>query len=69
MAVLGPLLLGDAVQPVVLAVGNLVALAVALAGARGVEVGDRDSFWAFYMRVWMLFFAEYALMAVACLAA
>jgi homogentisate phytyltransferase / homogentisate geranylgeranyltransferase len=69
MAVLGPLLLGDAVQPVVLVVGNLAALAVALAGARRVEVGDRDSFWGFYMRVWMLFFAEYALMAVACLAA
>jgi homogentisate phytyltransferase/homogentisate geranylgeranyltransferase len=69
MAVLGPLLLGGDVQPVVLAAGNLVALAVALAGARRVDVGDGDSFWRFYMRVWMLFFAEYALMAVACLAA
>jgi homogentisate phytyltransferase / homogentisate geranylgeranyltransferase len=69
MAVLGPLLLGDDVQPVVLAAGNLAALAVALVAARRTDVSDRDSFWRFYMRVWMLFFAEYALMAVACLAA
>jgi homogentisate phytyltransferase / homogentisate geranylgeranyltransferase len=69
MAVLGPLLLGDEVQPVVLAAGNLAALAVALEGARRADVGDRASFWRFYMRVWLLFFAEYALMAVACLTA
>jgi homogentisate phytyltransferase/homogentisate geranylgeranyltransferase len=69
MAVLGPLLLGDDVQPVVLVAGNLAALAVALVSASRVQVGDRDSFWSFYMRVWLLFFAEYALMAVACLAA
>jgi homogentisate phytyltransferase / homogentisate geranylgeranyltransferase len=69
MAVLGPLLLGDDVQPVVLAGGNLAALAVALAGARRVDVADRAGFWRFYMRVWALFFAEYALMAVACLTA
>jgi homogentisate phytyltransferase/homogentisate geranylgeranyltransferase len=69
MAVLGPLLLGDEVQPVVLAVGNLAALAVALKWARRADVGDRASFWRFYMRVWLLFFAEYALMAVACLTA
>jgi homogentisate phytyltransferase/homogentisate geranylgeranyltransferase len=69
MAVLGPLLLGDDVQPVVLVVGNLAALAVALVGASRVDVSDRDSFWRFYMRVWLLFFAEYALMALACLAA
>jgi homogentisate phytyltransferase/homogentisate geranylgeranyltransferase len=69
MAVLGPLLLGGDVQPLVLAGGNLAALAVALVAARRTDVGDRASFWRFYMRVWMLFFAEYALMAVACLAA
>jgi homogentisate phytyltransferase/homogentisate geranylgeranyltransferase len=69
MAVLGPLLLGDDVQPVVLAGGNLAALAVALVGAGRVDVADRAGFWRFYMRVWALFFAEYALMAVACLTA
>jgi homogentisate phytyltransferase/homogentisate geranylgeranyltransferase len=69
MAVLGPLLLGDDVQPLVLVAGNLAALAVALVGASRVDVSDRDSFWRFYMRVWLLFFAEYALMALACLAA
>jgi homogentisate phytyltransferase / homogentisate geranylgeranyltransferase len=69
MAVLGPLLLGDDVQPVVVVVGNLAALAVALVSASRVDVTDRAAFWRFYMRVWMLFFAEYALMAVACLAA
>jgi homogentisate phytyltransferase / homogentisate geranylgeranyltransferase len=69
MAVLGPLLLGDAVQPAVLVAGHLAALALVLLAARRVDVADRDSFWRFYMRVWMLFFAEYALMALACLAA
>jgi len=69
MALLGPLLLGDSVQPVVLCVGNLAALAVALLFARRADVSDRASFWRFYMRVWGLFFAEYALMAVACLTA
>jgi homogentisate phytyltransferase/homogentisate geranylgeranyltransferase len=69
MAVLGPLLLGGDVQPVVLAAGNLAALGVALGAARRVDVSDRASFWRFYMRVWLLFFAEYALMALACLTA
>jgi len=69
MALLGPLLLGDDVQPAVLVAGNLAALAVALVSASRVDVGSRAGFWRFYMRVWMLFFAEYALMAVACLAA
>jgi hypothetical protein len=42
---------------------------VALGAARRVDVSDRASFWRFYMRVWLLFFAEYALMALACLTA
>jgi homogentisate phytyltransferase/homogentisate geranylgeranyltransferase len=69
MAVPGTLLLGDQVQPVVFCGGHLVALAVALAAARRADVGDRAAFWRFYMRVWMLFFAEYALVALACLTA
>ena len=56
-------------SPAVLVVGNLGALAFALAAAREVDVNDRAAFWRFYMRVWMLFFLEYALMALACLTA
>jgi len=67
MAVLGPLLI-DTAQPVVLAAGQLAALAVLLAWARGVDPADPAGFTRFYMRVWKLFFLEYALVALACLA-
>jgi len=67
MAVLGPLLLSG-VQPVVLAVGHLLALAVLWAWARRVDVADRADFTRFYMRVWTLFFLEYPLVALACVA-
>jgi homogentisate phytyltransferase / homogentisate geranylgeranyltransferase len=67
MAILGPLLI-DTAQPVVLAAGNLAALALLLAWSRGVDPGDREGFTRFYMRVWKLFFLEYALVAAACLA-
>ena len=67
MAVLGPLLI-DTAQPVVLAAGHLAALAVLLAWARGVDPADPAGFTRFYMRVWKLFFLEYALVALACLA-
>jgi homogentisate phytyltransferase/homogentisate geranylgeranyltransferase len=68
MAVLGPLLIGDA-QPVVLAAGHVAALAVLLVWARRADPADPVAFSAFYMRVWVLFFLEYALMAVAVVAA
>jgi homogentisate phytyltransferase/homogentisate geranylgeranyltransferase len=67
MAVLGPVLIHTA-QPVVLAVGHLAALAVLLAWSRGVDPGDPAGFTRFYMRVWKLFFLEYAIVALACLA-
>jgi homogentisate phytyltransferase/homogentisate geranylgeranyltransferase len=67
MAILGPLLI-DQAQPAVLAAGHLAALAVLLAWSRRVDPGDREGFTRFYMRVWKLFFLEYALVALACLA-
>ena len=67
MAVLGPLLLDEA-NPVVLAGGHLAALALLWRWSRETDPGDRASFTRFYMRVWRLFFLEYALLPVACLA-
>ncbi|HEV2769808.1 MAG TPA: homogentisate phytyltransferase, partial [Solirubrobacteraceae bacterium] len=65
MAVLAPLLVGD-LDPLTLAAGHLVALAwLWLPGARQA----RSDFPAFYMSVWRLFFAEYAIVAAAALAA
>jgi homogentisate phytyltransferase / homogentisate geranylgeranyltransferase len=68
MIVLGPLLVDDA-QPVVLAAGHAAALGLLLAWARRADPADPVAFTAFYMRVWALFFVEYALVAVAVLAA
>jgi homogentisate phytyltransferase/homogentisate geranylgeranyltransferase len=67
MAVLGPLLVDDA-QPVVLASTHLAALALLLLAARGVDPSDRAGFTAFYLRVWQLFFLEYAIVPISCLA-
>ena len=65
MAALGPLLLRD-VQPVVLAGGHVAALVLLLAWARRADPAD---FAPFYMRVWMLFFLESALVPAAVLTA
>jgi homogentisate phytyltransferase/homogentisate geranylgeranyltransferase len=67
MAVLGPLLIPEA-DAVVLAGGHLAALVLLLAWARGADPNDPAVFTTFYMRVWKLFFLEYALVAAACLA-
>jgi homogentisate phytyltransferase/homogentisate geranylgeranyltransferase len=67
MAVAGPLLIPEA-QPWVLAGGHLAALALLLGWARGADPDDPAVFTRFYMRVWKLFFLEYALMALACVA-
>ena len=66
MAILGPLLIETA-QPVALAAGHLGALALLLAWSRGVDPADQAGFTRFYMRVWKLFFLEYALVALACI--
>jgi homogentisate phytyltransferase / homogentisate geranylgeranyltransferase len=65
MIVLGPVLVDDA-DGLVLAMGHAVALALLLVWWRRADPAD---FTAFYMRVWALFFAEYALVATAALAA
>jgi homogentisate phytyltransferase/homogentisate geranylgeranyltransferase len=67
MAVLGPLLVGGA-DPVLLSAGHLLALAALWAAARSADPSDRAAFTRFYMRVWILFFLEYAIVSVSCLA-
>ena len=67
MAVLGPLLVGDA-DPAVLAGGHVAALALLLVWARRADPADPAAFTAFYMRVWALFFLEYVLVPVAVIA-
>jgi homogentisate phytyltransferase / homogentisate geranylgeranyltransferase len=67
MAVLGPLLI-DGADPVLLAGSHLAALAALWVAARSADPSDRASFTRFYMRVWLLFFLEYAIVPVSCLA-
>jgi homogentisate phytyltransferase / homogentisate geranylgeranyltransferase len=67
MIVLGPLLVDDA-QGAVLVAGHAAALAALLAWARRADPADPAAFTTFYMRVWGLFFLEYALVAAAVLA-
>jgi homogentisate phytyltransferase / homogentisate geranylgeranyltransferase len=67
MAAVGPLAIGGA-DPVVLVAGHLAALALLWRFSREADVADHASFTRFYMRVWKLFFLEYAIVALACLA-
>jgi homogentisate phytyltransferase / homogentisate geranylgeranyltransferase len=67
MAVLGPLMVPEA-QPWVLVAGHLVALAVLWYWALAGDLSDQEGLTRFYMRVWLLFFLEYALMPAAVLA-
>jgi homogentisate phytyltransferase / homogentisate geranylgeranyltransferase len=69
MAIAGPLLLADDVQPVILSGGHIAAAALLWAWARQADPRDRTAFTRFYMRVWALFFLEYVLMPLACVAA
>jgi homogentisate phytyltransferase / homogentisate geranylgeranyltransferase len=64
MIVVAPLLLDDVSVPVLVA-GHLACLGALLWLAARVDVHDRAGFTRFYMRVWVLFFAEYLLMPLA----
>ncbi len=68
MAVLGPIALAGHVQPMVLIAGQLAAAALLIHWSRAADPADRVAFTRFYMRVWGLFFLEYALIPIACLA-
>jgi homogentisate phytyltransferase / homogentisate geranylgeranyltransferase len=59
----------DGAQPAVLAAGHAAALALLWRWRRGVDPADPVAFTRFYLRVWLLFFAEYAIVAAAALAA
>jgi homogentisate phytyltransferase/homogentisate geranylgeranyltransferase len=67
MIVVAPPLLSDHANPVVLALGHALAVAVLLYWARSANPRYNTKFTRFYMRVWALFFAEYLLVPIACL--
>jgi homogentisate phytyltransferase/homogentisate geranylgeranyltransferase len=67
MATLGPLLVDDA-NPALLCITHLGALALLFAAAHGVDPADRAEFTQLYQRVWQLFFLEYAIVPLCCLA-
>jgi homogentisate phytyltransferase / homogentisate geranylgeranyltransferase len=64
MATAGAALL-DGADTAVLAGAHVAAAAVLWACAARVDLADRPSIIRFYMRVWMLFFCEYAIVAAA----
>jgi homogentisate phytyltransferase/homogentisate geranylgeranyltransferase len=64
MAAIGPAALPDA-NAAVLAGGHVVALTLLLWAARRADPTDPHAFTRFYMRVWLLFFLEYALIPAA----
>jgi homogentisate phytyltransferase / homogentisate geranylgeranyltransferase len=68
MATIGAAALGDA-NTAVLVGGHLAALALLWWWATRVDLADRASIVRFYMRVWTLFFCEYAIVAAAYLLA
>jgi homogentisate phytyltransferase/homogentisate geranylgeranyltransferase len=68
MATAGAALLDDA-STAILVGGHLVAAALLWWWAARVDLADRASIARFYLRVWMLFFCEYAIVAAAYLLA
>jgi homogentisate phytyltransferase/homogentisate geranylgeranyltransferase len=66
--VLGAALL-DGASTVLLVLAHLAALGVLWASAARLDLSDRAAITRFYMRVWMLFFLEYAIVAAAYLVA
>jgi homogentisate phytyltransferase/homogentisate geranylgeranyltransferase len=69
MIFIAPFALSGHAQPVVLVVGHLGAAGLLWYFSRDADPGDREGFTRFYMRVWALFFLEYLLVPIACLAA
>jgi homogentisate phytyltransferase / homogentisate geranylgeranyltransferase len=67
MALAGPFAVEGA-QPVVLGATHLAALALLWHWRGQADLGDRDSYTRFYMRVWKLFFLEYVALPLACVA-
>jgi homogentisate phytyltransferase/homogentisate geranylgeranyltransferase len=68
MIFVAPFPLSGYAQPVVLIVGHVVAAALLWYWSRTADPRDREAFTRFYMRVWALFFLEYLLVPIACLA-
>jgi homogentisate phytyltransferase / homogentisate geranylgeranyltransferase len=68
MAIAGPVALGGHVQPAILIGGHVAAAALLLHWSRAADPEDHAAFTRFYMRVWGLFFLEYVLVPLACLA-
>src|SRR3954470_9604703 len=68
MIFVAPFALADDAQPVVLVVGHLAAVGLLWYFSRDADPQDRAGFTKFYMRVWALFFLEYLLVPIACLA-
>ena len=68
MILIAPVVLRDTVNPFVLAGGHAAALALLLWWARTANPRYHTKFTRFYMRVWALFFLEYIIVPVACLA-
>ena len=68
MIFVGPFALGHHVQPVVLVAGHAIAAGLLFYWARAADPSDRVAFTNFYMRVWGLFFLEYVLVPLACIA-
>jgi homogentisate phytyltransferase/homogentisate geranylgeranyltransferase len=68
MVLVAPPLLIDYANPLVLAGGHALAAALLLHWARTANPRYHTKFTRFYMRVWGLFFLEYLLVPVACLA-
>jgi homogentisate phytyltransferase/homogentisate geranylgeranyltransferase len=68
MAAAGLALAGEANVAIWIA-GHLAALGALLGWARGARPDDPRRFTSFYMRVWLLFFCEYGLVALAAMLA
>ena len=64
MASVGPVL-SDEVNVAIFSVGHLGLAALFLSWARNARPENPSGFTAFYMRVWLLFFCEYALVTAA----